>query len=87
MPVESTTCTTCSGLGKIDDVDLCPSCFGRGILPPSGLPGLTAKKLFEVADAINDILGKCNDIIAEQTAQRADLTAALTQIWNKVKDL
>ena len=26
-------------------------------------------------------------IVAEQASQRADLTAALTQIWNKVKDL
>jgi len=30
---------------------------------------------------------KVDSIIAEQASQREDLTAALTQIWNKVKDL
>jgi len=35
----------------------------------------------------DDIVAKLDSIIAEQASQREDLTAALAQIWNKVKTL
>jgi len=34
-----------------------------------------------------NIVDKLDAIITEQASQRVDLTAALTQIWNRVKDL
>jgi len=71
-----TTCTTCNGDGIIGD-GLCQECFGGGSLP------IHSKDVF----CIRDLFSKLDAVMAEQAAQRADLTAALTQIWNKVKDL
>jgi len=41
--------------------------------------------MLALIEEINTILDKCNAIIAEQAAQREDLTAALAAIWDKVK--
>lgn len=76
---ETTTCTICGGDGSLDG-DLCTECFGQGSLPPIGIFCLIGKKLI-------DTQTKVDQIITEQASQREDLTAILTQIWNKVKDL
>lgn len=70
-------CNMCGGdgLDARQEYGICHHCDGTGIV----LSG-------EIAE-IDDINAKVNDIIAEQASQREDLTAALTQIWNKVKDL
>jgi len=78
MP-EVSTCSNCGGNG-VKDESLCPVCFGIGSLPAIGIFPLLGKKLF-------DLESKLDAIITEQISQREDLTAALTQIWNKVKDL
>jgi len=53
--------------------NICPSCDGARY------------KEHEIdLEALQD---QIDSIIAEQASQREDLTAALTQIWNKVKDL
>jgi len=69
------TCTTCGGTSFVGG-EMCPACFGTGTLP---LKGALAQGSL--------VLDKLNSIIAEQASQREDLTTALTQIWNKVKDL
>jgi len=68
-------CLTCKGDGVVDGA-FCYSCIGTGYR-------------LSVAEAIffKGISDKVDSIIAEQASQREDLTAALTQIWNKVKDL
>ena len=77
MPEETTpsTCSTCDGTG-LSGADPCSVCIGIGALPLFG-----HNLLFKF------LLSKLEVIIAEQASQREDLTAALTQIWNKVKDL
>ena len=71
-----TTCATCEGDGKSNG-DICPECLGSGATPLIDKGSLLAKA----------IVSRLDSIIAEQASQREDLTAALTQIWNKVKDL
>ena len=73
------TCSVCGGTGIVDG-DICTNCMHTGVTPIRGKVALTRKKLFDIED-------KNDSIIAEQASQRTDLTAALTQIWNKVKDL
>lgn len=73
------TCETCGGNGY-QDSDLCPTCLGGGMSPVTGQL-LLFKTLFSTLET------RADEIIAEQAAQREDLTNALTQIWNKVKDL
>jgi DnaJ-class molecular chaperone len=72
MSAVSNTCSTCSGSGFING-EVCSVCFGAGAVPAAGMPKLLIETL--------------NRIVAEQAAQRIDLTAALTAIYNKVKDL
>lgn len=75
-------CDTCHGAGFVGDPqgpkDLCPDCNGWG----------EKSDLFNALKAkLDDIEDKVNEVQAEQASQREDLTAALTQIWNKVKNL
>jgi len=72
----------------------CNVCGGDGISWRSGLEGATCDTckgtgLVDGPDIpiIDDMDDKLDSIIAEQASQRVDLTAALSQIWNKVKDL
>lgn len=69
------TCTTCNGQMYVDG-KICSECFGSGSLPLVGNVGI-----------LKIMSDKLNDVIAEQSAQRTDLTTALTAIWNKVKNL
>ena len=93
MPYPDIPCPYCEGTG-IKQGLTCSDCGGDGKKVPVGMhekiyayasDGQT--RILTLETAVADILDKCNDIIAEQAAQRTDLTAALTQIWNKVKDL
>jgi hypothetical protein len=54
----------------------CPDCLGTGALPIIGQVKVQ-KETFRKLDLV----------IAEQASQRVDLTAALTAIWDKVKNL
>lgn len=70
-------CERCSGLGELilgqnATPVVCPACEG------------TKLTQFAVSEELAE---KLDAIIAEQAAQRVDLTAALLQIWNKVKTL
>lgn len=66
-------CSVCRGSGQMPKENICPSCDGARY------------KEHEIdLEALQD---QIDSIIAEQASQREDLTAALTQIWNKVKDL
>jgi hypothetical protein len=62
----------CNGSGQIEDI-LCVVCMGSGAIPLRGLPRWFKETIGSIA--------------TEQAAQRVDLTAALTAIWNKVKNL
>ena len=74
------TCGNCNGTGEIGDPPIqCGSCGGTGELYWGHADTIMAE--------FNEVDAKLDSIIAEQASQRADLTAALTQIWNKVKDL
>lgn len=76
------TCPECGGAENISG-NVCLECMGSGVLPIRGNIS-TQKAAFLL---IYNMQSKLDNIIAEQAAQRIDLTAALTQIWNKVKDL
>ena len=73
--IPTNKCRDCEGIGEIDG-EFHVQCLGTGEV------GNVA--LFTYFKAQAD---KLDAIMAEQASQRADLTAALTQIWNKVKDL
>lgn len=75
MPDIVYTCTTCDGSATVGG-SICQECLGTGAIPVGGQLRVYKK-----------ILENSNTIIAEQASQREDLTTALTQIWNKVKDL
>ena len=84
-------CVVCAGSGMVSG-GYCWQCSGKGYI--TDLAKIESAHFEEidveveqVLGALNDVLDKCNDIIAEQASQREALTAALTQIWNKVKDL
>ena len=72
-------CLSCQGEGSIAG-DFCHVCLGTGYRES------IAEKIFSKR-IYDDIVAKCDAVIAEQASQRAALTAVLTQIWNKVKDL
>jgi len=93
-------CTQCLGTGKVTPPGqpeiTCDACRGTGqmetdwVATISEIRGLvdTVEASLAVQDIeIAAIKNKVDAIIAEQASQRVDLTAALTQIWNKVKDL
>ena len=71
-------CKDCKGTGKrpygpVDEEPaICGDCAGSG---------------YKTWGVLDDVDEKLDAIIAEQASQREDLTTALTQIWNKVKDL
>jgi len=76
------TCSHCGGSGiePGTESDVCLECRGAYVTLP---PDRDA-----VAQAwLESLGGKIDAIIAEQASQREDLTEALTQIWNKVKNL
>lgn len=71
----------------------CPVCQGSGSIPAATGQGdacviCDETGYVEIGEIdVSDITDKLDAIIAEQASQREDLTTALTQIWNKVKDL
>jgi len=65
------TCNHCLGMGKEADESPCLVCLGTGEIEACFYSGT---------------LAKLDAIIAEQAAQRADLTAALTTIINKLNE-
>ena len=65
-------CPRCGGTGVDPEGGDCIRCGGDGLIPS------------DFSNTVEDYLER---IIAEQESQRTDLTAALSQIWNKVKDL
>ena len=76
------TCLRCDGstIEPGTESDPCLNCSGTGqTVPPDR--DATAQAWLEFA------VTKLDAIITEQASQRVDLTAALLQIWNKVKDL
>jgi len=82
-------------MSSIKTIMQCWNCKGTGIhgggtIPevPCGYCGAdgTADTFPLIIDT-TELTNKLDSIIAEQAAQRVDLTAALTNIWNKVKDL
>ena len=103
MPyISPVTCTACvNGNGYDAEGKICTTCFGGGVTPVWGILQHAIREAYQAKvkigevetktdaldDRISDILDKVNDIIAEQASQRTDLTTALTNIWNKVKDL
>lgn len=79
-------CWRCNGDGSVIITygenerleDPCTVCGGDGVVSLAHI----------VVDPGMDVLeSMLSNIIAEQASQREDLTAALTQIWNKVKNL
>jgi len=69
-------CWICQGDGIYQD-STCPSCNGSGKLDtPEGISSID----------ITEITDKLDSIVVEQAAQRGDLTAALTAIWNKLNE-
>ena len=88
-------CVKCNSTGGIPDplnpelTIECPECRGVGQRETDWVGTINQlRKLVDEAEPIlKSIEPKIDDIIAEQASQRIDLTAALTQIWNKVKDL
>ena len=72
-------CIQCNGTGEIDG-EFHYLCLG------TGKTGGYALTIF-LKTFYDDVMDKLDAIIAEQASQREDLTAALTQIWDKVKDL
>jgi len=64
-------CDICLGDGTLGENNSCPKCDGSGVIE---------------YDA-SEVETKLDAIIAEQASQREDLTTALNQIWNKIKDL
>jgi len=83
------SCTVCSGDGEIDLTDA--NFRGIRIGDQITLMGIVWDSLLTSASDIEDKVDAMTDsidaIIAEQDSLREDLTAALLQIWNKVKDL
>jgi len=71
----SNLCMICNGTGELNG-EFHHLCLGTGYAADRGL------NLF-----LKGLMDKTDGIIAEQASQREDLTAILTQIWNKVKDL
>jgi len=72
---DGTTCVYCGGDGEIDLLD-------------AKFKELTGGESRALTGKIwTDMLAKLDAIIAEQASLREDLTAALLQIWNKVKTL
>jgi len=67
------TCSVCRGSGHTPAQNICPCCDGLGCL--------------EHEIDLEALQSQIDEIQVEQASQRTDLTAALTQIWNKVKDL
>jgi hypothetical protein len=59
----------------------CAACGGTGKVNAGWID------ITDLMDRFGDIDSKADSIIAEQASQREDLTAALSQIWNKVKTL
>ena len=76
-------CEGCRGDGIVQkygrDPYTCPDCGGSG--------RIFLADSMDLATILNSITGQVDAVIAEQISQREDLTAALSQIWNKVKDL
>lgn len=72
-------CYTCNGTGEYRGQDSssssCPECNGDKYVDS------------RMQVDFGNIVDKLDAIITEQASQRVDLTAALTQIWNRVKDL
>ena len=66
----------------------CPVCLGNGVINEvhGSFNGIEATVLVTL-QLVKSMDTKLDSIIAEQASQRTDLTAALNQIWNKVKDL
>ena len=79
-------CTYCWGTGKNpafvpegESQEQCPKCAGAG--------RIESGQVDDIETTFSNVLDKLDTIVVEQISQREDLTAALTQIWNKVKDL
>jgi DnaJ-class molecular chaperone len=71
-------CYFCGGSGEVEG-ETCPRCNGSGRLICDWIQlGMVERDALSL---------KLDAIVAEQASQREDLTNALTQIWNKVKDL
>jgi len=70
MSIDTVDCSRCEGTGEDPPGTPCPRCGGDGQVP---------------ADWYNIVENRLLAIQAEQASQRTDLTAALTQIWDKVK--
>ncbi len=80
-------CSICSEKGTVSQGRACPVCSGTGeIDAPEGFHMSEAHQI-SMFRMLVDTTDKLDSIIAEQASQREDLTAALSQIWNKVKDL
>ena len=86
-------CSACGGTGLVNGQP-CPQCGGDGLVDVTGVHEVgygymlaAQTNLLTIVEKIDNILDNQASIIAEQASQRTDLTAALTQIWNKVKDL
>jgi len=75
-------CGLCNGTGQMPvgaGTALCIACDGTGEVYWGHADSIMTE--FDEVDT------RLDNIIAEQASQREDLTTALTQIWNKVKDL
>ena len=84
-------CSACGGTGLVNGQS-CLQCGGDGSETTTGIHEVAygymlaaQTNMLALIEEINTILDKCNAIIAEQAAQREDLTAALAAIWDKVK--
>lgn len=79
-------CKDCRGTGyrrggnPPQQTDTCGDCQGTDYVS-YGIITL------DLETALSDIIDKVDSMIAEQAAQREDLTTALEAIWNKVKNL
>ncbi len=72
-----TECPTCTGNGRVPDIDICPVCLGvkyvgadpctncfmQASVPLNDIQAEMFKKMHDIEDRQTDILNKCNDIL------------------------
>ena len=79
-------CSACGGTGLVGG-ESCLQCSGDGLEEVTGVHEVGHGYMIAAQTNLLALIETISEIKVEQASQREDLTAALTQIWNKVKDL